>query len=155
MFVRLAETKLSQEDFSGPKLGGSGKITYVMTMYMPYNKENADTKRQTVWDQPKTHYTSKGMVDKEPGQALFEDVTEKLLLWKQDNCDIVLTGDFNEDVYRDKFSERLAKDDLNMMEHTLKTTGVKIPPTNDSGSKAIYGVFEIAGVECKTSEVLK
>ena len=91
------KTKLGR--FCWTKLGGAGKTTYVMIMYMPHNKENADTKRQTVWDQHKTYYTREGMVDKEPCLALFEDVVEKLLSWKQEDCKIVLTGDFNEDVY--------------------------------------------------------
>ena len=67
----------------------------------------------------------------------------------------MLTGYFNGDVYIGKFSERLAKDDLNMKEHILKTTGVKIPPTHDHGSKAICGVFATTGFECKATEVLK
>ena len=37
----------------------------------------------------------------------------------------------------------------------LKTTVVEIPPTHHRGSKAIYGVFATAGVECKAVEVLK
>ena len=63
----------------------------------------------------------------------------------------MLTGDFNEDVYRGKFSERLTKDDLSMTEQILKTTGVKIPPTHDRGSKAICGVFAAVGAECKVT----
>jgi hypothetical protein len=147
------ETKLGR--FCWTKLGGSGKTTYVMTMYMPHNKSSGNTKLQTVWDQHKTHYNSQGKADKEPCRALFEDVIGKLLTWKQEDCEIVLVGDFNEDIYEGKFSERLAKDDLNMSEQILKTTGVKIPPTHDRGSKAICGVFATAGVECKAAEVLK
>ena len=79
------------------------------------------------------------MVAKEPCRTLFKDVTEKFLLWRQEDCKIVLTGDFNEDIYRGKFPERLAMDDLNMTEQILQTTGIKIPPTYDCGSKAIYG----------------
>ena len=45
------------------------------------------------------------MVDKEPCCALFEDVVDKLLSWKQEGHEIVLTGDVNEVVYRGKFSE--------------------------------------------------
>ena len=41
----------------------------------------------------------------------------------------MLVGDFNKDIYRGKFFERLAKDDLNISDQILKTTGVKIPPT--------------------------
>ena len=48
-----------------------------------------------------------------------------------------MIGDFNEDEYRVKFFERLAKDDFNILEQILKTTGVEIPPTHEHGSKAI------------------
>ena len=95
------------------------------------------------------------MVDKEPCQDMFKDVVEKLLSWKQDDCEILLTRDFNEDVYRRKFSERLIKDDLKMTETIQKTTGVNISPTHDRGSKAIYSVFLTAVVECKATEVFK
>ena len=91
------------------------------------------------------------MVDTEPCRALFEDVVKKLLAWTQEDCEIVLTEDFNEDVYRGKFSERMSKDDLNMSEKMLKTTGVEIPPIHDPGYKAIYGVFATTGVECKAA----
>ena len=80
---------------------------------------------------------------------------EKCVSWKQEDCEIVLVGDSNKDIYRGKLFERLAKDDLGITEQILKTTGVKIPPTHDRGSKAICGAFETAGVECKAAEVLK
>ena len=54
-----------------------------------------------------------------------------------------------------KFFERLANDNLNWLEQILKTTGVKMPPTHDHGSKPICGVFTTAGVEYKAAEVLK
>ena len=95
------------------------------------------------------------MVDKEPCRALFEDVVGKLLTWKQEECEIVLVGDLNKNIYRGKFSERLAKDDLNMFDQVLKTTGVKLPPTHDHGSEVICGVFATTGVEYKVTEVLK
>ena len=69
----------------------------------------------------------------------------------------MLAGYFNEDIYRNKFCKRLAKDDLNMTEQILKTSGSKIPPTHYGDSNAICRAFEIAGVECKKTgtEVLK
>ena len=84
--------KTNLDGFCWTKVGGSRKTTYLMTMYMLHNKENVDIKKQTVWDQHKMYSTSKGMVDKEPCMILFEDIVEKLLLWKQAHCEIVLTG---------------------------------------------------------------
>ena len=91
------------------------------------------------------------MVDKESCRDLFKDVGKTLLMWKQEDCEIVLTGDFNEDVYRCKFSERLAKDDLSMTEQILEITGITIPPKNDHGSKVICRVLSTAGVVCKAT----
>ena len=44
--------------FCWTKVGGAGKMTYIMTVYMPHNKEKDDTKKLTVWDQHKIHYES-------------------------------------------------------------------------------------------------
>ena len=112
--VNRDSTKLGR--FCWTKVGSSRKNMHVTTMYMPHNKDNTDTKKHMVRDQHKTHYTSKGMVNKEPCCTLFEDVVEKCVSWEQEGCEIVLVGDFNEDIHRGKFSERLAKDDLNMLE---------------------------------------
>ena len=46
----------------------------------------------------------------------------------------MLTGDFNDDVYRGNIAEQLADADLNTRELLFKTTGVKIPPTHEYGS---------------------
>ena len=146
------ETKLGR--YCWTKVGGSGKMTYFMTVYMPHNRERDTTKGGTVWDQQKIHYESEGLLEKEPCQALMEDVIEKLLEWKRDDCEIVLTGDFNQDVYKGELSKRLAEEDINMTEQVLKTTGEEIPPTHDRGRKAVCGVFATAGVECKAAEVL-
>ena len=51
--VNRYKTKLGRLCWTN--LGGSGKNTYVMTRYMPHNKENVDTKRQTVWGQHKIY----------------------------------------------------------------------------------------------------
>ena len=62
--------------FCWTKVGGAGKMTDVMTVYMPHNREKDDTKGLTVWDQHKIHYESEGHMEKEPCQALFEDVVD-------------------------------------------------------------------------------
>ena len=89
-------------------------MTYVMMMYMPHNKETSNTKKeQTMWDQQNIYYTSKGMTDNKPCDALLEDVVKKLVFWKRMDCKILLAGDFNDDIYRDNIAEQLADADLN------------------------------------------
>ena len=137
------------------KLGGAGKTTYVMTVYMPCNKKNAKTKKKTVWDQHDTYYTSQGILDKDPCDILFDEVIRQLLEWKRERAEIVLVGDFNEDVYRGKLAKRLAEEDINMDELVLRATGMEIPATHDRGSRALCAAFATKGVECKAAEVLK
>ena len=64
-------------------------------------------------------------MEKEPRQALFDDVIDKLLEWKTEDCEIILTGGFNQNVYQNQFAWRLAEDNINMTEQILKTTGKK------------------------------
>ena len=51
------ETKLGR--FCWTKLGGAGKMTYIMTVYMSHNRKYNQTKGLTVWDQHTTHYERK------------------------------------------------------------------------------------------------
>ena len=47
--VKADESGLGR--FCWTKVGGAGKMTYVMTVYMPHNREKGETKGLTVWDQ--------------------------------------------------------------------------------------------------------
>ena len=124
-----------------------------MTRYTPHDKSITNARMQTVRDQHKIHYNNQGKPDKGPCHTLFEDVIGKRLSWKQKDCEIVLMGDSNEDVYEGRFSDRLTRDDLNLSEQILKTTVVRITPTHNCGSKSVFGMFATSGVECKAVEV--
>lgn len=126
-----------------------------MTVYIPNNKKHAKTKKRTVRDQHNVYYTSKGILDKDPCDILFGDGVKKLLVWKRENSKMVLVGNFNEDVYKGKFAERLSKEDRNKDELVLRTTGTKIPPTHARGKRALCAAFGTAGVACKAAKVLR
>ena len=53
---------------------------------------------------------------------LFQDLLDQLLQWKQEEYEIVLMGDFNEDVYEDRLATHFAEDDLQMPEQCLLAT---------------------------------
>ena len=71
----------------------------------------------------------------------------QLILWKAAGEEIILCGDFNENVYTGRFARRLAATDINMKEQCLKCTGDQLPATFVSGNRPIDGVFATAGVE--------
>ena len=133
----------------------SRRLSPIQQIKVACGCKHAFVDMQPVWDQHKTHYNIQGKPDKEPCRALFGDVVRQLLSWKQEDYGIVLVGAFNEDTHKGKVSDRLTKDDLNMSQQILKTTGFKIPPTHDRGSKPVCDVFATTGVGCKAAEVLK
>ena len=47
-----------------------------------------------------------------PRNIFFQDLVDQLLQWKQEEHKIVLIGDFNENVYEDRLTTRIAEDDL-------------------------------------------
>jgi hypothetical protein len=51
------------------------------------------------------------------------------MTWTAIYNDIVLLGDFNENVYSGCLAHQLAQDDLNLTEIYRQYTGILIPPT--------------------------
>ena len=75
-------------------------------------------------------------------------------VWKAAGNEIILLGDFNENVYTGRLAKMLAGDDLRMTEQCFKTTGRKIPPTHVRGSRPIDAVYATSGVICVNAGIL-
>jgi hypothetical protein len=60
----------------------------------------------------------------------------------------VLLGDFNENVYSSCLARRLAKDDLNFTEICRLQTDIPIPPTFQTDSIPIDGIFATPVIKC-------
>jgi hypothetical protein len=84
----------------------------------------------------------------------FEQLISQLLVWKHTNSDIILLGDFNENVYSGCISQHLSQPDLMMSEQCLQCTGIHIPPTFRDGTIPINAVFATAGIECVNAYIL-
>ena len=63
-------------------------------------------------------------------------------------------GNFNEHVYEGQICKRLAKDNLNMTEQCLTTTGLQIPPTHNSGSRPVMALYATSGADCINAAIL-
>ena len=57
-------------------------------------------------------------------------------------------------MYRGRLAKRLSKEDINMDELVLRTTGKEIPGTYDRDLTALCAAFATKGVECKAAEVM-
>ena len=68
--------------------------------------------------------------------------------WKASEDEILMMGDFNENLYSSGISTALAGEDLNITEICYWTTGELLPPTHSRGSTPIDAVFGTAGLVC-------
>ncbi len=71
----------------------------------------------------------------------FEQLIAQLIVSKHTDSNIVLLGDFNENVYSGRISKCLSQLDLMFSEQCLQCTGFHIPPTFRDGTIPIYATF--------------
>jgi hypothetical protein len=86
--------------------------------------------------------------------TFFEQWIAQLIVWKHSHSDIILLGDFNENVYSGRISKRLSQPDLMFSEQCLQCTGIHIPPTFRDGTTPIDAIFATAGIECANAYIL-
>ena len=100
-----------------------------------------------MWDQQSRVWEKTGDM-RSPRVILFDQIIRRLLLWKADGEELILIGDFNENVYTGTYAKRLVLPDLNMTEQCLKTTKHHLPVKNFRGTRTIDAIFATPGVEC-------
>jgi hypothetical protein len=70
------------------------------------------------------------------------------------DADIILLGDFNENVYTGRIAKRKVQADLNFSKECLGCTGLHIPPTFRDGSMPINAVYATARIKCVNAYIL-
>ena len=78
----------------------------------------------------------------------------QLVIWKANGEEIILCGDFNENVYNGRIQRRLALPDLNMKEQCHLHTGDRLPATFVTGTRPIDAVFATSGIEVLNAGLL-
>jgi len=84
----------------------------------------------------------------------FEQLIAQLVVWKTTDADIMLLGDFNENLYSGRIAKRLEQSDLNFSKQCLGCTGTHIPPTFRDGIMLNDAVYATAGIECVNAYIL-
>ncbi len=91
-------------------MGGDGKATRVLVAYrlcQPHRNTGSDT----IWDQHLHFFEAQGNT-KSPIQNICDDLVFLLTKWKHAGNEIVIMGDFKEDVYNGVFSVCISSDPL-------------------------------------------
>ncbi len=106
-----------------------------------------------VWDQHSQYFEARGEI-RDPRSMFRLDLVSLLRWWKADGDEIVLMGDFNENVYSGQIAGSLAGDDLRLQEMCHRTTGRCLPPTHTRGRVPIDAVYGTAGLQCTVVALL-
>jgi hypothetical protein len=126
-------------------LGSGSKKTHIVMAYQQSNSgRSAGT---TIKDQHSRYFPALGDA-RSPRTIFFEQLVTQLISSKTIDNDIVLLGNFNENVFTGQLAHRLAQDDLNFTEICRRHTGTPIPPTFWTCSAPIIGIFATSGIKC-------
>ena len=123
--------------------------------YQPSGSKSKSTNSAgtTVREQHKRYFETRGNL-RSARTIFFEQLIAQLIVWKHINSNIVLLGDFNENVYSGCISKRLSQPDLMFSKKCLQCTGIHIPPTFRDGTIPIDAIFATAGIECVNVYIL-
>ncbi len=121
--------------------------------YQPSGSSNPNLAGTTVWEQHEQYFEARGNL-RSARSIFFEQLIAQLVVWKTTDADIILLGDFNENVYTGRIAKRLVQADLNFSKQCLGCTGTHIPPTFRDGVMPINAVYATAGIECVNAYIL-
>jgi len=133
-------------------VGSEQKKTRIVVAYQPC-EPGRNAKGLTVFEQQKRYFEARGDF-RSPRTIFAEQLIAQLRRWKADGEELVLCGDFNENVYTGRLAHLLASDSLRMSEQCLKTNGQPLPPTFVTGSRPIDAVYATAGVDSIHATIL-
>jgi hypothetical protein len=129
------------------KVGSGDKKTRIVMAYQPSGSRSSNSTRTTVQEQHEQYFEAHG--DLRPARTKFyEQLIAQLIVWKHSNTDIILLGDFNENVYSGRIAKCLSLPDLMLTKQCLQCTGMHIPPTFRDGTALIDAIFATSGIEC-------
>ena len=134
-------------------LSSREKRTRIVVAYQPCTPARS-SKGGTVFEQHQRHFQQCGDF-RSPRSIFYDDLTSQLASWRRNKEEIILCGDFNENVYTGRLAKRLGQDDILMKEQCLLTNKVKLPATFVTGSRPIDAVFATRGVETINASILQ
>jgi hypothetical protein len=110
-------------------VGDGGKLTRVIVAYQPCSPKNRMTMGETVWDQHLRYFESRGE-SWDPRSMFHHDLISFLRQWNGAGDEIMLLGDFNENVYLGPIAHPLSLEELRMEKTCQWTTGAMLPATH-------------------------
>jgi hypothetical protein len=135
------------------KVGSGDKRTRIVMAYQPSGSKSTNSARTTVREQHKRYFEARGNLHSSC-TIFLEQLIAQLIVWKHTDSNIVLLGDFNENVYSGSISKCLSQPALMFSKQCLQCTSIHIPPTFRDGTFLINAIFATAGIDCVNAYIL-
>ncbi len=103
-------------------LGSGTKKTQIVMAYQP--SDSGRSAGTTFKDQHSRYFCAPGDA-RSPWTIFFKQLVSQLITWKANDNDIVLLGDFDENVYTGHLACHLTQDDLNFTKICRRHTGIQ------------------------------
>ena len=133
---------------------GLGEVNTQIIVAYNLCEPGKNSKGTTVFEQQEGYFEERGVFTS-PRTLFYEQLINQMVEWKQGGDELVLFGEFNENMYTGRFARRLPEEDLLMTEQCLKTTGEQLPSTCvREGNNAIDACFATEGAKCMTAGIL-
>ena len=134
------------------RLGTEEHATWLVCAYNPpsssrYTRRNNRHRQYTVYSQRRRYLQGKGRF-MDPCKYFIQQLVKQLLIWKNKGDNIILVGDFNEDVYQDALATRLKEDDLLMNCQYQRINDEHLPNSHETGQRPLMTMFATEGIEC-------
>ena len=84
----------------------------------------------------------------DPRDLFDMDLIAEISEWREQDDEVILMGDFNQDIYRGSLGKHLRSDDIGMTEQFKKLFDEDAPFSHATGQTPICGVFATCGIEC-------
>ncbi len=103
------------------KVGPGDIATRTVMAYQPSGSSSSVSTGTTVREQHEQYFETQGDL-RQARTIFFEQLIAQLVIWKQTDSDIILLGNFNENVYSGCIAKRLSLPDLLLTEQCLQCT---------------------------------
>ncbi len=103
------------------KVGSDDKATWNVMAYQPSGSKSSASAGTTVREQHEQYCKARGNL--RPARTIFfKKLIAQLVIWKQTDSNIILLGDFNENIYSGRIAKRLSLPDLLFTKQCLQCT---------------------------------
>jgi hypothetical protein len=136
-------------------LANGEKEVKVVMAYRPcfptsIRRRGRDKLGSTVWEQHERYFRDRGEF-RDPLELFDVHITDMIRQWRDNDTEVILMGDFNDNVYEGSLARILASADIRLTEQFQRLFNQDAPYSHITGTEPISAVFASPGINCEAA----